>query len=309
MHIGLQVISFDWEEQPHSIAERLRRIGETAEETGFYSLWVMDHLFQMGGIFGAPETPMLEGYTTAAFLAGITHQIKLGIMVTAVSYRQPGLLIKTVNTLDVLSKGRAYLGIGAAWYEQEAKGLGLDMPTLKERYERLEETLLIAKQMWVDDSTPFSGKHYTLGYPVGHPLPISQPHPPILIGGEGEQKTLRLVAQYADACNLYLGAPLAAYGRYHNERFANRQRDLRRLLDILRGHCDTVGRDYDSIEKTVLGTIQLHHNGMSPEAVVDLCGELQEMGFSHVIFNMPDTHTVQPLEQFGKGIIPQVSNL
>ncbi|MCU0498765.1 MAG: LLM class F420-dependent oxidoreductase [Anaerolineae bacterium] len=307
MRIGLQIIRFDWQDPPQTLAERLRVIGQTADEVGFYSLWVMDHLFQMGGEFGPPEAPMLEGYATSAFLAGITRRIKLGVLVTAATYRAPGLLIKTVNTLDVLSNGRAYLGIGAAWYEQEAKGLGLNFPPLKDRYECLEETLLIAKQMWSDQPAPFIGKHYQLDYPVGHPLPISQPHPPILIGGEGEKKTLRLVAQYADACNFYLGATTAQSGKGHHQRYVSRRATLMQSLEILRGHCESVGRDYNTIEKTVLGTIQLDHDGMSAQAIIDLCGELNEMGFSHLILNMPDTETLRPLEAFGKDIIPQVS--
>jgi F420-dependent oxidoreductase-like protein len=304
MKIGLQIIRFDWE---GDIAPCLQRIATTADQVGFASLWVMDHLFQMGGVFGKPEAPMLEGYTTISYLAALTQHVKIGTLVTANVYRHPGLLVKMLTTIDVLSRGRAYLGIGAGWYEEESLGLGIPFPSQKERFERLEETLQITRHMWKADTTPFTGKYHQLAYPVNNPPPMTQPHPPILIGGEGEQKTFRLVAKYGDACNFYFGATPAAWGGFHAERFKARRARLTHKLNMLREQCDLVGRNYDEIEKTVLGTIRINHDGMSPSAVIDLCGELRELGFHHVIFNMPDTSDITPLEIMGREIIPVVS--
>src|SRR5690349_9711019 len=239
MRIGLQVPSFSWPGGAESIGARLAEIGRTADDAGFASIWVMDHFFQIG-VNGAPEEPMLEGYSALSYLAGVTERIKLGALVTGVIYRYPGLLIKTATTLDVLSGGRAYLGIGAAWNEQEARGLGVPFPPLKERFEQLEETLQLAHQMWRDDVQPYQGKQFQLEQPINHPQPLSKPHPPIMVGGGGEQKTLRLVAQYADACNLFARSGTD---------------ELSRKLEILRGHCETVGRDYNEIERTALGTV------------------------------------------------------
>ena len=225
MRIGLQVPSFTWPGGTAEIGARLAEIGRTADDAGFYSLWVMDHFFQIGMV-GPPEHAMLEGYSALSFLAGVTKRVKLGTLVTGVHYRHPGILVKTVTTLDVLSGGRAYLGIGAGWNEQESRGLGVPFPPLKDRFEQLEEALQIAHQMWKGDRSAFNGAHYQLADPLNSPPPLAQPHPPIMIGGGGEQKTLRLVAQYADACNL----------------FARMGDDvLRKKLDVLRGHCETLG--------------------------------------------------------------------
>jgi F420-dependent oxidoreductase-like protein len=293
MRIGLQVPSFTWPGGSQAIGDRLAEIGRTADDAGFASLWVMDHFFQIG-VVGPPEEPMLEGYSALSYLAGVTKRVKLGTMVTGVIYRHPGILLKTVTTLDVLSGGRAYLGIGAAWNEQESRGLGVPFPPLKERFERLEETLQIAHQMWAGDRSPYNGKYYQLADPLNSPQALTKPHPPILIGGGGEQKTLRLVAQYADACNL----------------FARAGNDvLRQKLDVLRGHCEAVGRPYEAIERTALGTVQLAPGAMTPASVIDLCRSLAEVGIQHVIFNMPNVHELAPLEVFGREIIPAVSEL
>ncbi|MDH3708039.1 MAG: LLM class F420-dependent oxidoreductase [Acidimicrobiia bacterium] len=237
MDIGLHVASFSWPDTPTSIAPVLGDVASSADQAGFRWLSVMDHWFQME--MTGPEAafePMLEGYTTLGFLAARTEQVRLGLLVTGITYRHPGLLAKTVTTLDVLSGGRAQLGIGAAWYEREHAGLGVPFPPLAERFERLEETLQICRQMWTGDTGPFNGTHYQLAEPINVPPPISDPHPPVMIGGSGEKKTLRLVAQYGDACNLFAGTPDEA----------------RHKLDVLRGHCDTVGTDYDTITKTIL---------------------------------------------------------
>jgi len=199
MKIGLQIPSFTWPGGPEKIGQQLAEIARSAEQAGFYSLWVMDHFFQIGGV-GPIENEMLESYSTLAYLAGLTNTVKLGTMVTGVVYRHPGVLIKTVTTLDVLSGGRAYLGIGAAWNEQEALSLGIPFPPIKERFEQLEETLQIAQQMLSGSQEPYEGKYYHLKRTLNSPQVLSKPHPPILIGGMGEKKTLRLVAKYADAC-------------------------------------------------------------------------------------------------------------
>jgi F420-dependent oxidoreductase-like protein len=291
MRIGFQVPSFTWPGGSAVIGERLAEIGRTADDAGFASLWVMDHFFQIG-VIGPPEDPMLEGYSALSYLAGVTKRVKLGTMVTGVIYRHPGILLKTVTTLDVLSGGRAYLGIGAAWNEQESRGLGVPFPPLKERFERLEETLQIAHQMWAGDRSPYNGKYYQLADPLNSPQALTKPHPPILIGGGGERKTLRLVAQYADACNL----------------FARAGNDiLRQKLEVLRGHCEAVGRPYEAIERTALSTVQLAPGAMTPASVIDHCRSLAEVGIQQVIFNMPNVHELTPLEVFGREIIPAVS--
>jgi F420-dependent oxidoreductase-like protein len=235
MKIGLHVVDFSWPDAPASIAPNLRGIASAAEESGISHLSFMDHWFQMEWMAPATE-PMMEGYTSLGFMAGLTSTTTLGLLVTGVTYRHPGLLAKTVATLDVLSGGRGELGIGAAWYEREHLGLGVPYPSTSERFERLEETLQICLQMWSDDDGPFKSKHYELAETICEPRPITQPRPPIMIGGAGERKTLRLVAQYADSCNLFeLGTEEVAH-----------------KLDVLRQHCNDLGRDYNTITKTML---------------------------------------------------------
>jgi F420-dependent oxidoreductase-like protein len=291
MKIGLQVPNFTWPGGPSKISGTLADIARTADDAGFASLWVMDHFFQIG-VIGPPENEMLESYSTLSYLAGLTKKVKLGTMVTGVIYRYPGILAKTVTTLDVLSGGRAYLGIGAAWNEQEAKGLGAPFPPVAERFERLEEALQIAKQMWSDNNGPYHGKHYRLTETLNNPQPLSQPHPPILIGGMGEKKTLRLVAQYADACNLFMSMEMDI---------------VRTKLDILKQHCEDVGRDYAEIEKTTLGTVYLAPGQASASQVIDQCYTLADIGIQHAIFNMPNVHDLTPLEIFGREIIPALA--
>lgn len=293
MQIGLQIPSFNWPDGAANIGARLAEIGRTADDAGFASLWVMDHFFQISMV-GPPEDPMLEGYTTMGYLAAVTRRARLGLLVTGVHYRYPGILAKTITTLDVLSGGRAYLGIGAGWNEQESRGLGVPFPPLRDRFEQLEETLQIVKQMWADDRTPYAGKHLQLADPLNHPLPLSQPHPPIMIGGGGEQKTLRLVARYGDACNLFVRMGVDG---------------VRDKLAVLRRHCEEVGRPYDEIERTALGTVNFAPGGDSPEEVIALCRSFAEIGVQHLIFNMPNVHEITPLEIFGREIIPAVAAL
>lgn len=292
MRLGLQLPSFSWPGGLAAIRPRLAEIARTAESAGFSSLWVMDHFFQLPAHtgWGGPDEPMLEAYTTLGYLAAVTNRIRLGAMVTGVVYRQPALLIKAVTTLDVLSGGRAYLGIGAAWYEREAVGLGLPFPPRSERFARLEETLRIAKAMWSGGVEPFEGQYYQLREPLTNPQPLTRPHPPILIGGNGERKTLRLVAEYADACNLLVPDP----------------GESRAKLAVLRGHCDELGRDYDTIEKTALVELDLRSGKMSNrDATERLRGQAEE-GIQHVIVNLPDAHELSRLEAVGRELIPAV---
>lgn len=313
MKIGLQLYHWDWSCSPHATSEKLVEIAKTAENAGFSSLWVMDHFFQLGSGFGPPEItriegPLLEGYTTMSYIAAVTQRINVGLLVTGNIYRHPGILIKTVTTLDVLSGGRAYLGIGAGWYEREAKGLGVPFPSsVGERFRRLEETLQIANHMWKGDQSPFKGKYYQLDEPINSPQPLSQPHPPILIGGDGEKTLLRLIATYADALNFHVGGPVEGFPPYIREWYYNRKERLTRKFDKLKVFCDKVGRSFDDIERTVLATIKLAPDAMDSREVVELCQELAEIGVQHLIFNMPNTHEIKPLEIFGKEIIPQVA--
>jgi F420-dependent oxidoreductase-like protein len=299
MKIGLQVPNFTWPGGPTGIAAKLAEIAAAVDEAHFASLWVMDHFFQIGGrdprsFLGPAEDEMLEGYSTLSYLAGLTKNVKLGTMVTGVVYRHPGILAKTVTTLDVLSGGRAYLGIGAAWNEREALGLGIPFPPIAERFQRLEEALQIVLQMWSGQRTPYQGKYYQLAETLNSPQPLTKPHPPILIGGAGEKKTLRLVAQYADACNLFGGAGLETVGH---------------KLDVLKQHCEQLGRDYATIEKTVLVSAFLAPGHNSVADVIAQCRQLAGIGIQHAIFNMPNVHEITPLQTFGKEIIPAVAAL
>jgi F420-dependent oxidoreductase-like protein len=267
MKLGIQVSDFTWPDAPRSIGPTFARIARDADQVGLSSLWVMDHFFQIG-VNGPPEHEMLEGYAALAFAAGVTKRITLGTLVTGVTYRHPGILVKTVTTLDVLSGGRAWLGIGAAWNEWEHRGLGVPFASTRERFERLEETLQIAQQMWAGDESPFEARHYHLERPLNSPAALSTPHPRILVGGIGEKKTLRLVAQYADACNVFDMGPDKVQAKY----------------DVIRRHCEAVGRDYDDIEKTVLSRVDFGVE--SDESIVDRVGRLRDIGTEHVIFGV-----------------------
>ncbi|OGO72522.1 MAG: LLM class F420-dependent oxidoreductase [Chloroflexi bacterium RBG_19FT_COMBO_62_14] len=291
MRIGLQVPRFTWAGGAPRIREALAEIARAADEAGFYSLWVMDHFFQIRGV-GEIDEPMLEGYTTLAYMAGLTEKVKLGTLVSGVVYRKPGLVVKEATTLDVLSGGRAYLGIGAAWNEREALGLGFDFPPRKVRFEWLEETLRIAHLLWSGQVGVFHGKHFRLEETLNSPQPISKPHPPIMVGGGGERKTLRLAAQYGDACNLFSGQGLET---------------LKHKLDVLKHHCEELGRAYNEIEKTTLGTIHLAPGAMSATGVVALCRDLAGVGIQHAIFNLPNVHEIVPLRTFAREIIPEVA--
>ncbi|MEP6774949.1 MAG: LLM class F420-dependent oxidoreductase [Chloroflexota bacterium] len=296
MKVGLQIIDFTWPGAPTSIGEKLGAIGRRAEEVGADSLWVMDHFFQSPKL-GAVEDPMPEAYTALAFVAGQTSRIGLGVMVTGVTYRHPGVLIKTVSTLDVLSGGRAWFGIGAGWYEREHVGLGVPFPPLKERFERVEETLQIARLMWLGEVTAFEGKHYRLAETLNSPQAISRPHPPILVGGAGEQKTLRLVAKYGDACNFF-----AALG----------EETLVRKLDVLRGYCEEEGRAYEGIAKTVIGDPAAMRDGegnLVAGRVVEHGAHLAELGFDYFHLSVPNVSEPGALDLLGDEIVPAIHKL
>jgi F420-dependent oxidoreductase-like protein len=297
MRLGLQVPNFTWPNGQANLGDTFGLIAERTERAGFYSFWVMDHFFQIRSV-GPAENEMLESYSALAFAAGRTNRIKLGTLVTGVSYRHPGILVKTVTTLDVLSHGRTYLGIGAAWNEQEHRGLGVPFPPLAERFERLEETLQIARQMWAGDERPFEGKHYHLARPLNSPQAVQKPHPPILIGGSGERKTLRLVAQYGDACNLF-----ARLGR----------NELQRKLDVLRKHCQSIGRPYEQIEKTTLDVLHLTRDGrngtMTPAAAIEHFAYLASMGIDQAIFSMPNVYDLEPFDLLATEIVPVIEKI
>ncbi|GAA0384530.1 LLM class F420-dependent oxidoreductase [Microbispora corallina] len=290
MKVGLQIPDFTYPGGPPTLGADLAAIARTADDAGFATVAVMDHFFQIGAV-GPPENDMLEAYTTLGYLAGHTSRAKLLTLVTGTVYRLPGLLAKTISTLDVLSGGRAWLGIGAAWNEEESRGLGFPFPPVAERFERLEETIQICLQMWAGDEQPYTGRHYQLERPLNRPQPLTRPHPPILIGGGGEKKTLRLVARYAQACNLF---PTP---------------DLARKLDVLRAHCEAEGRDYDDIVKTVYYRFDAGEKGENAQQIVDDLGRLAELGFGEALGAVRDAHRLEPLEVIGSEVIPAVASL
>jgi len=290
MDLGLHLADFTWSGGSSTFVDDLVRTAKTAEDVGFTKLSVMDHVWQISAV-GPREHEMLEAYTALGFLAAVTERVQLLAWVTAAIYREPGLLAKEVTTLDVLSKGRAMLGIGAAWNEEECVGLGLPFPPTAERFERLEETLQICLQMWSDSEEPYAGKHYSLGRTLNSPQSVQRPHPPILIGGGGEKKTLRMVAQYAQACNLF-DSP-----------------DLAHKLDVLRGHCEALGRDYDEIEKTVMMPFDVGADGENVEAILGRLEAMAKLGVQHVHGRLTDVETITPIEIMGERVIPAVATL
>jgi F420-dependent oxidoreductase-like protein len=302
MKIGIGITHFPW--PADEIGPVVTRLARTADEAGFDSLWVMDHFFQirMSGL--PPESPMPEAYATLAFLGGLTRKIRLGTLVTSVAYRHPGVLIKAVTSLDVLTGGRMIFGVGAGapWNIPpggrgtvfEAEGLGIPFPSLAERFERLEEVLQIAHQMWRGDDRPYQGQHYQLARPLNSPQALTRPHPPILIGGGGERKTLRLVARYADACNLF---------DLPNTEFRH---NLERKLTVLRQHCAEAGRDYAEIEKTVTSTIDLGEDPRKGLATLEShLRELAGIGIDHVLVAPARAWDDATLEALAE-IVPQV---
>jgi F420-dependent oxidoreductase-like protein len=302
MRLGIGITHFPW--AADEIGPIVTRLATTADEAGFDSLWVMDHFFQIR-LSGLPlESPMPEAYATLAYLGGVTRRIRLGTLVTSVSYRHPGVLVKTVTALDVLTGGRVIFGVGAGapWNiapagpgtRFEAEGLGIPFPSLAERFERLEELLQIARQMWSGDESPYDGKHYQLVRPLNSPNSIQRPHPPILIGGGGERKTLRLVARYGDACSLF-DQPGPGF-----------RDELTRKLDVLRGHCAETGRDYSEIEKTAASTVDL---GPDPQAglaaMLSHLRDLAAVGLDHVLVTPPRAWDQTTLEAIAS-VLPEI---
>ncbi len=289
MKIGLHISDFTWPDGAPGLAADLRELAVSAEDAGFTKISVMDHVWQIGPL-GPPEHDMLEAYTALGYLAAVTTKVDLLAWVSAVVYREPGLLAKCVTTLDVLSGGRAWLGIGAAWNEAESRGLGLPFPPTAERFERLEETLQICLQMWSEDESAYRGKHYTLERTLNVPQPLHRPHPPILIGGGGEKKTLRLVAQYADACNLFASP------------------DLAHKLDVLRAHCEDLGRNYDDIEKTVMMALDVGDSGEQVDSTIAALRGLADLGVTHVHTGVRGADRLRKLDIIGERVIPVVAD-
>jgi F420-dependent oxidoreductase-like protein len=286
MKVGLQIPDFTTPRGPEALGRELGTVARTADEAGFDYLAVMDHFFQIP-VVGPAEKEMLEAYTTLGYLAACTSRAALLTVATGAFYREPGILAKIVTTLDVLSGGRAWLGIGAGWTEEESRGLGVPFHPVAERFERLEETLQICLQMWRGNEQPYQGKHYQLARPLNSPQSLSRPHPPVMICGGGERKTLRLVAEYGDACNLFAG------------------RDEARKLDVLRQHCEAVGRDYDTIYKTAYYWFDPSRGS---QRIVDDLGALAGLGFHAAIGAVRDVWDVTPLEVIGSEVIPAVAD-
>jgi F420-dependent oxidoreductase-like protein len=289
MKIGLHISDFTWDGGAPALRGHLAQVVRQAEQAGVDRISVMDHVWQIGHI-GPPEHEMLEAYTALGWLAAKTERVKLLTVVTAVVYREPGLLAKAVTTLDVLSGGRAMLGIGAAWNEEESRGLGLFFPPTAERFERLEEALRIMLQMWSDDEGSFEGKHYHLARTLNSPQSLSRPHPPILIGGSGERKTLRLVAKYADSCNI-ISSDIG---------------QLAHKLDVLRQHCANEGRDYDEIEKTAQTRFDLGANGENVQRTIEHLHELAELGIQVAHGTLLKVTDPRQLEFMAERIIPAI---
>jgi F420-dependent oxidoreductase-like protein len=322
MQFGLQHpnFSFDYDSQSNNadtsqIADSLKNLITKAENIGFDSFWVMDHFHQIQFV-GRPEEPMLEGWTIISMLAGITTKIKLGTLVTGMIYRYPSVLAKVAATLDVLSKGRLYMGIGAGWNEQESLAYGISFPSNQERMLRLEEAIQIIRKMWTEEPyASFNGKYYQIHNAYCNPKPIQKPSPPILVGGSGERKTLKIVAKHADACNLF-GSP----------------ETVRKKLDILKEHCKTVGRDYDSILKTKLGAIIIDDNSDmvknrvretfrgipeeqikefviygTPEGVIRQIEILEQVGIQYLIVDLEPSRELEALDTFANKVINKMS--
>ena len=312
MKFGIQHPNFSYDGQGAQMIDTLKGITTRAEALGFDSFWVMDHLHQINYV-GKPEEPMLEGWTTISVLAGMTSKIKLGTLVSGNSYRHPAVLAKMGATLDVLSKGRLFMGIGAAWNEEEAKAYGIPFPHTKERLERLDEAVQIIQKMWTEDRTTFEGKYYQIENALCNPKPIQKPHPKILIGGTGEKRLLRTVAKYGDACNLF-GSP----------------ETVKKKLAVLREHCKSVGQDYDSILKTKLTQAYIDSDaaavqervsqmekmmppGMmrevmiygTPEQIQKQVEEFREAGIQYLIMSFTPGAELQGIELFGKKVLPQ----
>ncbi|HEY4455380.1 MAG TPA: LLM class F420-dependent oxidoreductase [Pseudonocardiaceae bacterium] len=286
MKIGIQIPNFTWSGGAEQLGPNLANIVKTADQGGFEYIAVMDHFWQLGG---QPQLDMLEAYTALGFIAAHTERAKLLTVVTGALYRFPAVLAKIISTLDVLSGGRAILGVGAGWNEEESTGLGIPFPSTKERFELLEEALQICLQMWSDDEGPYEGKHNHLTRTLNVPQPLTKPHPPIMIGGGGEKKTLRFVAKYAQLCNVF-DTP-----------------DIERKLSVLREHCEAEGRDYAEIEKTAYYIFNVGENGERVGETVQRLRELADMGIQTALGMVADVEKIKPLEIIANEVIPAVA--
>ena len=310
MKFGLQHPNFSYDGTGPKTVDTLRAVSSRAESLGFDSFWVMDHFHQIHGV-GEPQEPMLEGWTTQAVVAGFTSKIKLGTLVTGIVYRHPSVLAKIGATLDVLSKGRLFMGIGAAWNMEEAKAFGIPFPPVTERFRRLEEATQIIRNMWTEERTTFEGRFYQIRDAYCNPKPIQKPHPPIMIGGGGERETLKLVAKYADACNIFGSVET-----------------VKRKLKILREHCQTVGREYDSITKSKLGHVMIGKSkeelerriaetlkdvpedrrrefltSGTPEEIKQAIEAIRDVGVDYYIVNLEADRELEALDLFGNEVI------
>ena len=278
MRLSLNITNYSWPGGTEALGSELARVVRAADAGEIDTVWVADHLLQADPT-AVPDSEMLEAYTALGFLATPTQRVRLGTMVSAVTFRAPSLLIKAVTTLDVLSGGRAWLGLGAGYHEEEARAMDLSLPPMAERFEVLEETLELALRMWEDDRSPFEGRHLRLGRPVGNPRPLAHPHPPILVGGAGERKTLRLVARYADACNLF--------------DIPDGGRTIRHKLEVLSRHCEEIGRPFEAIEKTVSTRLNPDETAT---AFAEHCAALGELGLDHAVVIVPGPWTEERVE-------------
>jgi F420-dependent oxidoreductase-like protein len=287
MRVSISMTNFSWPTGPKALSAELTRLLQAADRAGVDTVWVADHLLQADPTAGPNQTEMYEAYTVLGYAAACTERVRLGTMVSPVALRPPALLIKAITTLDVLSGGRAWLGIGAGYHAEEAQALGLPLPPVAERFDRLEETLQIATRMWTGagDRAPFEGRHYRLVSPVDSPGPVQRPHPPILIGGDGERRTLRLVARYADACNLF--------------DIPDGGRTVRHKLRVLDGHCGDVGRPYEAVEKTLSTRLEA---GESSDEFVGRCRAAAALGIQHVVVVTPGPWTPERLAALAAAI-------
>jgi F420-dependent oxidoreductase-like protein len=309
LKFGLQHPNFTFDGQGAEIVEKLRALTQRAESLGFDSFWVMDHFHQIQNV-GEPQEPMFEGWTTQAVVAGFTNKIKLGTLVTGIVYRYPSVLAKIGASLDILSKGRLIMGIGAAWNVDEATAYGIPFPAVKERMQRLEEAVQIIKKMWTEETATFNGRFYQLNKAYCNPKPIQKPYPPIMIGGSGERRTLKIAAKYADACNIFGSVET-----------------VKKKLDVLRKHCHNVGRDYDSITKTKLGHVVIDRDrekmlgaikGLpedrrreyviygTPEEVRRQVEAFRDAGIELLIVNLEPDRELQALDLFASEVVKKL---
>ncbi len=298
MKFGLQISSFTWPGGAAELGPTLSRVVRAADDAGFDSIWVMDHFFQIRGV-GKPEEPMLEGNTALGFMAAHSDRARLGLMVGGIHYRQPGLWVKATTTLDVLSGGRAWFGIGAAWNQAESEALGFPFPPLGTRFEMLEDTLRMAHGMWSGErgsEEDFEGRHVRATRLLNSPQALSRPRIPIMIGGGGEQKTLRLVAKYADACNVF-GGPETIHHKY----------------SVLRRHCEELGRPYEEIERSTLQGVHVNATGAggaeTPAQITDRFAELGDAGAQHVLFGVRDVWQTDKLDLLGRTVLADLRSL